>query len=84
LNSAVTVPMVAELPPARLTPISRVWMVVLRGYLVIAAMQLFWSTDDDCPRPGAAVVLCAEYRRLETALYHAAHGETADRDKPLM
>ncbi|HLN25838.1 MAG TPA: NRAMP family divalent metal transporter [Patescibacteria group bacterium] len=30
-------PPLAELPPARLTLLSRVWMVVLRGYLVIAA-----------------------------------------------
>jgi len=30
-------PALSELPPARLTLVSRVWMVVLRGYLVIAA-----------------------------------------------
>ncbi|HLH96377.1 MAG TPA: Nramp family divalent metal transporter [Xanthobacteraceae bacterium] len=30
-------PPLEELPPARLTPLSRAWLVVLRGYLVIAA-----------------------------------------------
>jgi hypothetical protein len=26
----------AELAPARMTPLTRIWMVVLRGYLVLA------------------------------------------------
>ncbi|MFB9263239.1 NRAMP family divalent metal transporter [Bradyrhizobium erythrophlei] len=30
-------PPLAELPPARLSPLSRIWMIVLRGYLVVAA-----------------------------------------------
>ena len=29
-------PQVEELPPARLTPLTRIWMVVLRGYLLLA------------------------------------------------
>jgi len=29
-------PPLEELPPARLSPLSRIWMIVLRGYLVIA------------------------------------------------
>jgi hypothetical protein len=29
-------PPLHELPPAHLTPLTRIWMVVLRGYLVIA------------------------------------------------
>jgi Mn2+/Fe2+ NRAMP family transporter len=30
-------PPLGELPPAQLTPLSRIWLIVLRGYLVIAA-----------------------------------------------
>jgi len=37
LQNNWVMPPLAELPPARLTLLSRVWMVVLRGYLVIAA-----------------------------------------------
>jgi hypothetical protein len=27
----------SELPPARLTTLNRVWLIVLRGYLIVAA-----------------------------------------------
>ncbi|MDR3440568.1 Nramp family divalent metal transporter [Telmatospirillum sp.] len=37
LQNNWVMPPLAELPPARLTLVSRVWMVVLRGYLIIAA-----------------------------------------------
>jgi hypothetical protein len=30
-------PPLTELPPARLTTLSRTWLIVLRGYLVVAA-----------------------------------------------
>ena len=30
-------PPLDRLPPARLSPLSRIWMIVLRGYLVVAA-----------------------------------------------
>jgi hypothetical protein len=30
-------PPLDQLPPARLSTISRIWMIVLRGYLIIAA-----------------------------------------------
>jgi len=30
-------PRLDRLPPARLSPLSRIWMLVLRGYLVVAA-----------------------------------------------
>jgi hypothetical protein len=30
-------PPLSELPPARLTPLGRVWLIVLRGYLIVAA-----------------------------------------------
>jgi NRAMP (natural resistance-associated macrophage protein)-like metal ion transporter len=30
-------PPINELPPARLTPLSRAWLIVLRGYLIVAA-----------------------------------------------
>jgi hypothetical protein len=29
-------PPLGELSPARMTPLTRIWMVVLRGYLVVA------------------------------------------------
>jgi hypothetical protein len=29
-------PPLSELPPARLSALSRLWMIVLRGYLVVA------------------------------------------------
>ena len=29
-------PPLRELPPMRMTPLTRIWMVVLRGYLVVA------------------------------------------------
>ena len=29
-------PPLDRLPPARLSPLSRIWMIVLRGYLVVA------------------------------------------------
>lgn len=37
LRNAWRMPPLSELPPARLTPLSRIWLIVLRGYLVIAA-----------------------------------------------
>jgi hypothetical protein len=30
-------PPLSELPPARLTALNRVWLIVLRGYLIVAA-----------------------------------------------
>jgi Mn2+/Fe2+ NRAMP family transporter len=36
-RNAWRMPPLAELPPARLTTLSRVWLIVLRGYLVVAA-----------------------------------------------
>jgi hypothetical protein len=30
-------PPLGELPPARLTTLSRIWLIVLRGYLIVAA-----------------------------------------------
>ncbi|KJC47785.1 manganese transporter [Bradyrhizobium sp. LTSP885] len=30
-------PPLSQLPPARLSPLSRIWMIVLRGYLIVAA-----------------------------------------------
>jgi hypothetical protein len=29
-------PPLPELPPARMTPLTRIWMIVLRGYLIVA------------------------------------------------
>jgi Mn2+/Fe2+ NRAMP family transporter len=36
-RNAWRMPPLGELPPARLTTLSRVWLIVLRGYLVVAA-----------------------------------------------
>jgi hypothetical protein len=30
-------PPLSQLPPARLTTLNRVWLIVLRGYLIVAA-----------------------------------------------
>jgi hypothetical protein len=31
-----------QLPPAQLTPLTRIWLAVLRGYLFIAGGLVFW------------------------------------------
>jgi hypothetical protein len=31
-----------HLPPAQLTPLTRIWLTVLRGYLIIAGGLVFW------------------------------------------
>ena len=35
-------PPLAELPPAPMTPLTRMWLVVLRGYLVVAGGLVLW------------------------------------------
>ena len=35
-------PPLDQLPPAQLTPLTRIWLAVLRGYLVIAGGLVFW------------------------------------------
>jgi Mn2+/Fe2+ NRAMP family transporter len=35
-------PPLDQLPPAQLTPLTRIWLTVLRGYLVIAGGLVFW------------------------------------------
>ena len=35
-------PPLDELPPVRLTPLTRLWLAVLRGYLVIAGGLVLW------------------------------------------
>jgi len=36
-------PPLGELPPARLTLLNRIWMIVLRAYLVVAAGLLLFK-----------------------------------------
>ncbi len=45
LRDTWRMPPLEELPPAKLTLLSRIWMVVLRGYLVVAAGS---RPDTDC------------------------------------
>ena len=33
-------PPLDRLPPARISPLSRIWMLVLRGYLVVSVILL--------------------------------------------
>jgi hypothetical protein len=35
-------PPLDQLPPAQLTPLTRIWLTVLRGYLIIAGGLVFW------------------------------------------
>jgi hypothetical protein len=35
-------PPLDHLPPAQLTPLTRIWLTVLRGYLIIAGGLVFW------------------------------------------
>ena len=35
-------PPLNQLHPAQLTPLIRIWLTVLRGYLIIAAGLVFW------------------------------------------
>jgi hypothetical protein len=35
-------PPLAQLSPARLTPLTRIWLTVLRGYLVVAGGLVLW------------------------------------------
>jgi Mn2+/Fe2+ NRAMP family transporter len=43
LRETWRMPPISELPPARISLLSRVWMMVLRGYLVIAAGMLIFK-----------------------------------------
>ena len=35
-------PPLERLPPARLTPLTRIWLPVMHGYLIIAGGLVFW------------------------------------------
>jgi hypothetical protein len=35
-------PPLDQLPPAQLTPLTRIWLTVLRGYLIIAGALMLW------------------------------------------
>lgn len=35
-------PPLGELPPSSMTPLTRMWLAILRGYLVVAGGLVFW------------------------------------------
>ena len=42
-------PPLDRLPPARLTPLTRLWLTVLRGYLIVASGLVVWRIVELAP-----------------------------------
>ncbi|HEV3157406.1 MAG TPA: NRAMP family divalent metal transporter [Candidatus Baltobacteraceae bacterium] len=43
LRNTWRMPALSELSPARLTPLSRVWLIILRAYLIVAVGMVVWK-----------------------------------------
>jgi Mn2+/Fe2+ NRAMP family transporter len=54
LRATWRMPPLGELPPARLTLLNRIWMIVLRAYLVVAAGLLLFKMVQLTLTPGSA------------------------------
>jgi hypothetical protein len=60
------VPPLDQLPPARLTAQERIWLIVMRAYLVITAALVVVRIDD-------SRVICADSATSETAARRTAY-----------